>query len=239
MDENLFIAIFKLRALANPQSLLVEHPNDGLRGPELILRLDYGHEFNTTSRNHHVSGDSHGGVQSFFTYLHAVLPCRIREELTKQLSSPNATPLGDMLEYAVHSCLNQTGSEWLQSQEVQSTNHGGSAFQRSDVGLSSTWSSYANTASSGFDHGLSCSDLGLEDPTPWDLNEMPMQTSTWSAPFENRNAELASTNPGMPSYGGADMMECSEPSSSSVGFPWGSDTAQWSSGDPHDIIVLD
>jgi hypothetical protein len=66
-----------------------------------------------------------------------------------------------------------------------------------------------------------------------------MQTSTWSAPFENRNAELASTNPGMPSYGGADMMECSEPSSSSVGFPWGSDTAQWSSGDPHDIIVLD
>jgi hypothetical protein len=238
VDQNLFIALSRLPVSANTQSLLVEHSMCGFRILPLMLSTDYECESDTTSRDRHVYEDSHSGIQSFVSYLHEVLPSRIREEITKQISSQNQVPSADMIDHAIHNCLDQTGNEWLQGRDVQPVDYQDLTCQPGETGLSMGCPSYANTPSSSLDHGLPFPGIELEYLTPWNPNEMSLQASAWPPQFQNGNAEPASIETGISLYRNADIMDYSVPSSTSSGFTCGSDSVQWSSGDPHDIISV-
>ena len=191
------------------------------------------------SQQHRCTGGSTDGVQSFVGYLHAVLPSRIRGEISRQTCNGDQASSASVFDNAIHNCIDQTGSEWLQGQVVQPTETQDLMSQRWCGDMGTSWPSPADTGSSGVDQGLAFSDLGLEDFPAWSQNELSAQASTWPTQFDNGNGELDSTYTGMPSYRSAGVMECSMPSSTSDGFTWHSDGVQWPSSDPHDIIVID
>jgi hypothetical protein len=165
--------------------------------------IDYDRETDPKLQKQEVSDDCHGGVRSFFAYLHAVLPSRVRGELIRQMSSQNQAPLVDWIDCAIRNCLDQMGSEWLQGGHVQLTSHQDLMSERGSGELSTSWLSCANSASSGLDQNVSFRELGLDLPPQWDQteNELSGQSSNWLAQFENDSAGPASIDLGGSSYG--------------------------------------
>jgi hypothetical protein len=184
-----------------------------------------------------VSEHSNSGIQSFVSYLHTVLPSRIRGEITKQISSQNQVPFAEMFDYTIRNCLDQTGNEWLQGQDVQSVDHQDLTCQPWNNDLSTSWPSQAITPSSSLDQSLSFTGLGLQCLTPGNLNEMSGSTWTWSTQFQSGNVEPASVETGACTYRSADIMDFSGPSGTSYGPAWNSDPLQWSAIDPPNIIL--
>lgn len=205
----------------------------------LTLCTDYSCESDLTLRNQQGSEDYNGEIQSFVSYLSTVLPNCIREEITKHVSGQNQVPSADILNRAVRNCLNQTGREWHEVHSVQTVENQDLAYQLGDNDLSTGGLSYPNTPSSSLDQSLSLTTQELEQTTPRHQNELGLPSWTWANTFPNGYAEPTSIDTGMSSYGIADLLDCSRTWSTSDGLPWSSDTLQWTSGDPHDPIILD
>jgi hypothetical protein len=182
-----------------------------------------------TLPNQQVSETCNGEIQSFFSYLHDVLPSRIREEITKQISSPNQVSSADTLDCTVRNCLNQTRNEWHQVHDVQPADHQNFDCQSWDDDPSTSWLSYPNTPSSCFDQNLSLTGLGLDHLTPRHQTEMVLPSWTWEVPFQNGNAESASIDPRMSSYRSVELLDCSRTSTMSDGLTWLADTSPWAS----------
>src|SRR4051812_12775799 len=152
----------------NPSPCEKTIPKHGLRNSELIWTTDYDQDSDTTSEKQHSSSGINDGVQLFISYLHSVLPSRVREELARQLGVRDQVPTTDMLlDDTVRMCLNQTGTEWLQGHDLQPADHQGLMSQRHHYDLSTSWASYPNNESSYLSQSLSYSDLESQYLAPW------------------------------------------------------------------------
>jgi hypothetical protein len=204
----------------------------------LTLCTDYDCEFDLTFRNQHVSEDGHGEIQSFISHLYAILPSRIREELSKQLSGPDQVSFHEAVDSAVRNSLNRTRSEWHQVQDAQSVEQQDSTCHSWGNDSSMNWLSYPSTPSSGLDRNLLLTGLDLDYLTPKHLNEPGLPSWTWGSPLPNGNAEPASIETGLRLNESAELLDYPSTSTTSDMLAWDADALQWASGGLHDAITL-
>jgi hypothetical protein len=184
----------------------------GLRNSELIWRTDYDLESDTTSQKQHSSIGINDSVQLFISYLHSVLPSRVREELTRQLRVRDQVSSPDMLvDDVIRTCLNQTGTEWLHGHDIQPADCQGLMSQRQHCDPSTSWASYPNNESSYLNQNLSYSDLELQYLAPWDQIGMSVQPSTWPMQLEYDSAGPFSIDQRGPFYSSGEVRDCSVP----------------------------
>jgi hypothetical protein len=185
--------------------------NHSLRNSQLIWRTDYDQESDTSSQKQHSSSGINDSIQSFINYLHSVLPSRVREEFGRQIYVRDQVPSADILDVAIRTCLNQTGTEWLQGHDLQPADHQGLMSQRWYCDLSTSWPSYPNNEPSYLNQALSYSDLESQYLAPWNQNGMSVQSSTWPMQFEHDSVGPFLIDQEGPSYSSGEIRDCSVP----------------------------